>query len=102
MSDIATLDPQRIRELFDLRSDVYANRGGGFDLDFYPELHRLRETGPVHPGIVGPLVGYHGEAFFQGLPFPDLPHFSVFDFATCRRPGHRVQLRPRRAHALAH
>ncbi|MBL7489952.1 cytochrome P450 [Frankia sp. AgB1.9] len=84
MSDIATLDPQRIRELFDLRSDVYANRGGGFDLDFYPELHRLRETGPVHPGIVGPLVGYHGEAFFQGLPFPDLPHFSVFDFATCQ------------------
>ena len=37
----------------------------------------------MHEGIVGPLVGFDGEAFFQGLPFPDRPHFSAFDFATC-------------------
>ncbi|OHV32087.1 MULTISPECIES: cytochrome P450 [Pseudofrankia] len=84
MSDIVTLDPRRIRELFDLRSDVYASRGGSFEKDPYPDFHRLRETGPVHPGVLGPLVGYHGEGFFQGLPFPELPHFSVFDYATCQ------------------
>ena len=37
----------------------------------------------MHEGIVGPLVGFDGDAFFQGLPYPDLPHFSAFDFATC-------------------
>ncbi len=84
MSETIALDPARIRELFDLRSDVYATRGGSFDVDPYPEFQRLRETGPVHPGIVGPLVGFHGEAFFQGLPHPDLPHFSAFDYATCQ------------------
>ncbi|MDT3441533.1 MULTISPECIES: cytochrome P450 [unclassified Pseudofrankia] len=84
MSDTVTLDPRRLRELFDLRSDVYATRGGSFEKDPYPDFHRLRETGPVHPGIVGPLVGYHGVAFFQGLPYPELPHFSVFDYTTCQ------------------
>ena len=80
---IAVLDPSRIRELFDLRSGRYASRGGAFDADLYPAFHHLRETGPVHRGIVGPLVGFHGEAFFQGLPFPDREHFSVFDYAGC-------------------
>jgi len=81
--DFDALDPARLRRLFDLRSNVYATRGGSFEDDPYPAFHRLRETGPVHEGIVGPLVGYHGDAFFQGLPFPDLPHFSAFDYATC-------------------
>jgi cytochrome P450 len=79
----SVLDPQRIRKLFDLHSDVYADRGGSFDADPYPAFRRLRETGPVHHGIVGPLVGYHGDAAFQGLPYPELQHFSVFDFTTC-------------------
>ena len=79
----AVLDPARLRELFDLRGDVYVSRGGAFDRDPYPRFHELRETGPVHEGIPGPLVGFHGEAFFQGLPFPDRPHFSAFDYATC-------------------
>lgn len=78
------LDPLRLRELFDLRSSVYASRGGGFEPDPYPAFHRLRETGPVHPGIVGPLVGFDDpNQMFQGLPFPDRPHFSAFDYATC-------------------
>ncbi len=82
-ADFDALDPARIRRLFDLRSNVYATRGGAFEDDPYPAFHRLRETGPVHEGIVGPLIGYDGPAFFQGLPYPDLPHFSAFDFATC-------------------
>ena len=82
-TEFDALDPARLRELFDLRSNVYASRGGAFEDDPYPAFHRLRETGPVHEGIVGPLVGFDGEAFFQGLPFPDRPHFSAFDFATC-------------------
>jgi cytochrome P450 len=82
-SDMSLLEPARLRDLFDLRGSVYASRGGAFEDDIYPAFHRLRETGPVHPGIVGPLVGFHGDAFFQGLPFPDRPHFSVFDYATC-------------------
>jgi cytochrome P450 len=83
MAGPSVLDPQRIRKLFDLHSDVYAIRGGSFDADPYPAFHRLRETGPVHPGIVGPLIGFHGEAAFQGLPYPELDHFSAFDYQTC-------------------
>jgi cytochrome P450 len=91
------LDPERIRRLFDLRSNVYATRGGAFDEDPYPAFHRLREAGPVHEGIVGPLIGFHGDAFFQGLPYPDLPHFSAFDFETCDavfRDGETYSSRP--------
>ena len=51
------LDRSRLRELFDLRSNIYATRGGAFEGDPYPEFHRLRERAPVHEGIVGPLVG---------------------------------------------
>src|ERR1700674_2553256 len=82
-SETFSLDPARLRELFNLRSNVYASRGGAFMEDPYPRFHELRETGPVHEGVPGPLVGFHGEAVFQGLPFPDRPHFSVFDYATC-------------------
>jgi cytochrome P450 len=85
MSDSSPLklDPHRIRELFDLRSKTYAFSGGAYHEDPYPAFHRLRESGPVHEGVVGPLIGYHEPAFFQGLPFPDRRHFSVFDYATC-------------------
>ncbi|MFA5883123.1 MAG: cytochrome P450 [Acidimicrobiia bacterium] len=83
MSDALTLDPARIRELFDLRSSVYTKQGGAFEEDPYPEFHRLRETGPVHAGTVGRLVGFQGEEFFHGLPEPERVHFSVFDFETC-------------------
>jgi len=81
--DTSLLDEARLHQLFDLRSPVYASRGGTFDVDPYPAFHRLRQSGPVHEGVVGPLVGYTGDGFFQGLPFPERPHFSAFDFATC-------------------
>ena len=82
-SDIAALDPERIRELFDLRSSHNAYTGGSYHDDPYPVWHQLRETGPVHAGIVHELTGYDQPAFFQGLPFPDRPHFSAFSFAAC-------------------
>src|SRR5256885_13256273 len=81
--DFDALDAQRLRELFDLTSSFYASRGGSFTEDPYPAFHRLRETGPVHAGIVGPLVGFTDAGFFQGLPYPDRPHFSAFDWTTC-------------------
>jgi cytochrome P450 len=37
----------------------------------------------MHPGIVHELTGYGGVALFQGLPYPDRPHFSAFSYAAC-------------------
>jgi cytochrome P450 len=77
------LDPKRIRELFDLRSTVHTRFTGGYEADPYPPLHALRRSGPVHSGTVGPLIGFDGREFFQGLPFPERPHFSAFDYESC-------------------
>jgi cytochrome P450 len=85
VSETAALKPEVIRDLFDLRGDQYVARGGTFDVDLYPILHRLRETGPVHEGAPGDLVGYTGPSDFVGLPMPDRPHFTVFDFEGCTR-----------------
>jgi len=82
-ADVTKLDRDRIRELFDLRSETNAGHGGSYDVDPYPAFHRLRTSGPIHEGVVHRLIGYDGEAFFQGLPYPDRPHFSVFSFAEC-------------------
>jgi cytochrome P450 len=79
----AVLDRSRIRSLFDLRSDVYASRGGTFALDPYPRFHELRATGPVHRGAPHEALGWTGDVFFQGLPYPNRPHFSAYDFETC-------------------
>ena len=45
--------------------------------------HRLREQGPVLPGILHELTGCTEPMFFHGLPYPDSPHFTVFDYDTC-------------------
>ena len=79
------LDRARIRSLFDLRSEVYASRGGMFDVDPYPTFELLRASGPVHPGIPHEALGWTGEVFFQGLPYPGRQHFSAYDFETCAR-----------------
>ena len=78
-----TLDRQRIRSLFDLSSDVYVTRGGTFAEDPYPMFTRLRETGPVHAGAPHEALGWTGEVFFQGLPCPQRPHFTAYDYKTC-------------------
>ena len=77
------LDRERIKKLFDLRSDVYASRGGTFSADPNPVFRRMRETGPVHPGAPHEALGWTGEVFFQGLPYPQRPHFSAYDYETC-------------------
>jgi cytochrome P450 len=59
------------------------SRGGSFDVDPYPTFHRLRESGPVHPGAPHEELGWTGEVFFEGLPFPNRPHFTAYDFETC-------------------
>jgi cytochrome P450 len=77
------LDRERIRALFDLRSAVYASRGGTFDVDPNPVFRHLRETGPVHPGPPHEALGWTGDVFFQGLPYPQRPHFSAYDYDSC-------------------
>lgn len=76
------LDRERIRDLFDLRRRA-GGRYAGYTGDPYPAFHRLRETGPVHEGIMHELIGYPGPATFHGVPEPGRPHFSVFSFDEC-------------------
>ena len=76
-------DRARIKRLFDLTSDVYETRGGRFDVDPYPTFRRLLESGPVHRGAPHEELGWTGETFFQGLPYPNRPHFTVYDYETC-------------------
>src|SRR6476620_5076938 len=77
------LDRERIRDLFDLRRRAGRGRYVAYLDDPYPEFQRLRESGPVHEGIVHELVGYDGPATFHGVPDPGRPHFSVFSYAEC-------------------
>jgi len=84
VSEYDVLEADRLKELFDLTGPSYVTRGGGFAEDPYPAFHKLRESGPVHEGIVGPLIGFDDpRAFFQGLPYPDHDHWSCFDWETC-------------------
>ena len=78
-----TLDRERLRELFDLRSSYNEYTGGNYHDDPYPIWHRLREQGPVLPGTLHELTGCTAPYFFHGLPYPDRPHFTVFDYETC-------------------
>ena len=81
--DAQLLDREEIRRLFDLRSSFMAHSGGGYTDDPYPQWHALREQAPVHEGVVHDLTDYPGDWFFQGLPYPDRPHFSAFSFEAC-------------------
>jgi cytochrome P450 len=78
-----TLDRDRLRELFDLRSSYNALSGGDFEADPYPIWKQLREQSPVHEGTPHALTGYPGEAMFHGLPFPERKHYTVFTYAEC-------------------
>lgn len=74
------LDRQRVREIFDLRNTSTA---GDYTEDPYPRWRELREQAPVHPGTLHELTGYDGPITFQGLPYPERPHFSAFTFDAC-------------------
>lgn len=81
----ALADRERLRRLFDLRSEVYATRGGTFDVDPFPIFHEMRRTGPVHEHAPHEPLGWTGEVFFQGLPYPHRPHFTAYDYEHCAR-----------------
>jgi cytochrome P450 len=83
MTDLSGLERSRIRELFDLRSAHNVRSGGSYRTDPYPDFHRLRDSGPVHEGTAHDLLGHPGDFFFEGLPYPELPHFTAFSFASC-------------------
>ncbi|EME23448.1 hypothetical protein G419_02390 [Rhodococcus triatomae BKS 15-14] len=72
-----------MRELFDLQGSYNEVTGGLYSGDPYPIWHRLREEAPVHAGTVHELTGIPDTLYFQGLPFPDRPHFSAFSFEAC-------------------
>lgn len=78
-----TLNRDLLRELFDLRSSYNEYTGGRYCEDPYPAWHRLRGEGPVLRGVVHELTGCSDALLFQGLPFSDRPHFSVFDYDNC-------------------
>ncbi len=77
------LDRERIRDLFDLRRRGATGPGDVYLDDPNPMFHKLRESGPVHEGMPHELIGFEGFAFFNGIPDPSRPHFSVFSFAEC-------------------
>jgi cytochrome P450 len=81
--DLPSLDRARIRELFDLRSNLNLAAGGDYTDDPYPIWRELRTRAAIHPGTVHALTGYAGDAAFQGLPYPERPHFSAFTYAAC-------------------
>jgi cytochrome P450 len=78
-----TLDIERVRSLFDLRGSFLARTGGGYLGDPYPIWQRLRAAAPVHAGTVHGLAGVDDPLVFQGLPYPDVPHFSAFGYEVC-------------------
>ncbi|MGV0713884.1 cytochrome P450 [Mycolicibacterium sp. XJ662] len=82
MTTSRLLDRTQLRELFDLRSSYNELSGGAYQDDPYPIWHRLREQGPVLPGILHELTGCQGPMYFHGLPYPDCPHFTLFDYET--------------------
>jgi cytochrome P450 len=77
------LDPERIKELFDLRSDIMAFTGGGLTEDPHPKWRELRESGPVHVGTMHGLCEVPDELYWHGLPEAERPHFSAFSYAAC-------------------
>jgi cytochrome P450 len=82
-NDAELLPRDELRRLFDLRSSHNSFSGGSYTGDPFPKWHELRESGPVHEGVVHELTDFPGDWFFQGLPYPDRPHFSAFSFDAC-------------------
>ncbi|MFB4298726.1 cytochrome P450 [Actinomadura sp. NTSP31] len=80
LEEIAGLDPDGIRTLFDTGGEYRrAISGGDYVEDFHADLRRARESGPVHEGSVEEALG---------LPRPEYarrwsePVVSVFDYGT--------------------
>ncbi|MFF2846330.1 cytochrome P450 [Streptomyces sp. NPDC058001] len=86
LHEIAQLDPDMIRTLFDTGGDYRrAMSGGDYRDNFHTDLKRARETGPVHAGSVEEVLGTPATALHPTpaytRPQPE-PVFSVFGFDT--------------------
>jgi cytochrome P450 len=77
------LDPERVRQLFDLAGNFNALFGGAYLADPYPIWQGLRESAAVHVGTVHELSGVNEDLFFHGLPEAGKKHFSAFTWAAC-------------------
>ena len=78
------LDPDRVRQLFDLASNVQGWNGGNFTCRPVPGL--ARDCGSRQPCTREPSTRCRGSSedlIFHGLPYPDRPHFSAFSWAAC-------------------
>jgi len=79
--DVAKLDRDRLRELFDLRSNSNAFAGGDYADDPNLAWNQLRAAAPVHEGTLHALTGVEDDLMFHGLPYPESPHFTAFTHA---------------------
>jgi cytochrome P450 len=79
--DIAKLDRDRLRELFDLRNNSNLFTGGDYADDPNPAWNALRAASPVHEGTLHSLTGIDDDLMFHGLPYPESPHFTAFTHA---------------------
>ena len=85
-----------MRELFDLRGGFFELNGGWFEDDPYPIWRELRDAGPSTKAPSTSCRALERPAFFHGLPYPELPHFSVFTYEACDAAYRDPRCSPRR------
>jgi cytochrome P450 len=77
------LDHDLVRTLFDIRGEMHQshNSAAGYVEDLHEAMRTARETGPVHPGSVGEVLGH---TYNPGiLPSAENNHvYSAFSFDT--------------------
>jgi cytochrome P450 len=84
MSDTKqVLDLDRVRQLFDLSSNIHAQNGGTYRDDPHPLWHSLRQKADIHEGTLHDLCRAGEGLFFHGLPEPDRLHYSAFSWGAC-------------------
>ena len=83
MTSTPVLDLERMRKLFDLQGGFFELNGGWFEDDPYPIWRDLRERVPCTRARSTNCSGLERPALFHGLPYPELPHYSVFSYEAC-------------------
>jgi cytochrome P450 len=82
LNDTEELDQEMIRALFDIRGELHQTMGTGGDYvgDLHQAMRIARESGPVHRGTVGEVLGH---SIASGvLAEHSAPVFSAFSFDT--------------------
>lgn len=77
---MATVDPERLRQLYDLRSDRHQEYAVSFEGDFDARLRALREQAPVHEGTVSGLLGLPPSDPITGYVEN---HYACFSWDAC-------------------